>query len=184
MRDIRPWKVLHSEYLIQRRWLNVRQDRVQTGRGYTIDEFHVLEIPSWACICCFSKQGELILTRQYRHGVRRVTLELPAGVLEPNETPLEGAKRELFEETGYASEDWTLLTTLRPEPSRHTHLAYCFVARGAEYHRDQQLDDEEDLVVEPVPIARVMPLIETGQLDHAVHVAALLLAHQRGLFPG
>lgn len=181
MTMIRAWRVLGSEYLLQKRWLSVRQDRVETGRGIVIDEFHVLEVPSWACICCISTQNELVLIRQYRHGVGRVTLELPAGVIEEDETPLAGAQRELFEETGYTSENWTALTKLAPDPARQTHVAHCFVAREARLTHPQRLDDAEDLAVERVPVAQVRSLIDDGTLDHAVHVAALLLASQRGL---
>jgi 8-oxo-dGTP pyrophosphatase MutT (NUDIX family) len=182
MREIRAWQVLASEYLVQKPWLRLRQDRVRTGRGTTIDEFHVLEVPTWACVCCIAEDGQLVLIRQYRHGIGQLTLELPAGVIEPNETPLQGAQRELFEETGYTSDDWSALATFAPEPARHTHLAHCFLARGAKHTSQQSLDELEDLVVETFPASELMQLIETGAITHAVHVAALLLAQQRGLF--
>lgn len=182
MREIRPWEVLYSEYLLQRRWLNLRRDRVMTGRGVTIDEFHVLEYPSWACTCCVTTDGQLVLIRQYRHGVGRVTLELPAGVIESTETPLAGAKRELLEETGFASDQWTPLTSLAPEPARHTNLAHCFIASAATEVDKPTLDDAEDLRVETVPLSDVRRLIDSGGITHAVHVAALLLALSRGYF--
>lgn len=177
----RPWKILQSEYLVQKSWLSVRQDRVRTGRGMIIEEYHVLEVPSWACVICLSGQGELVLIRQYRHGVSRLTLELPAGVIEPDETPLAAAQRELFEETGYTSDNWASLATLTPEPARHTHLAHCFVAHEAVPSHHQNLDDSEDVLVEAVPLDRVLSLIQEGKLTHAVHIAALLLARERGL---
>jgi 8-oxo-dGTP pyrophosphatase MutT (NUDIX family) len=183
MQRLRPWQVLDSKYLLNKRWLNVRQDRVRTGRGVTLEEFHVLEVPSWACICCISESSELILTRQYRHGAGSITLELPAGVIEPEETPLAGAQRELFEETGFTAPNWSLLATLRPEPARHTHLAYCFLATGATLTHAQSLDEAEDLVVETVPASSARDLIERGELTHAVHVAAVSIALARGLIP-
>lgn len=181
MREIRPWQVLESDYLVKRPWLNLRQDRVVTGHGAIIDEFHVLESPTWACVCCIDEDGQLVLIRQYRHGIGRVTLELPAGVIESSETPLQGAERELFEETGYSSDDWTDLATFAPEPARHTHLAHCFVARRARRTGAQSLDEVEDLAVETFAVSQLSRLIETGEITHAVHVAALLWAKQRGL---
>ena len=181
MRVIRAWQVLASEYLVRRPWLSLRQDRVRMGNGTTIDEFHVLEVPTWACVCCIAEDGQLVLIRQYRHGIGQLTLELPAGVIEPNETPLAGAQRELFEETGYTSSDWSALATFAPEPARHTHLAHCFVARGAKRTSQPSLDEFEDLVVETFRASELMQLIETGAISHAVHVAALLLAKQRGM---
>jgi len=181
MREIRAWQVLESDYLVERPWLKLRQDRVVTGHGAAIDEFHVLEVPAWACVCCVDESGALVLIRQYRHGIERVTLELPAGVIEPGESPLQGARRELFEETGYTSDDWAPLHTFAPEPARHTHLAHCFVARRARNTSPQSLDEVEDLEVETYPASELMRLIETGEVTHAVHVAALLWAKQRGL---
>ncbi|HEU5075140.1 MAG TPA: NUDIX hydrolase, partial [Polyangiaceae bacterium] len=179
--EIRAWQVLESRYLVERPWLSLRQDRVMTGHGTNIDEFHVLEVPTWACVCCIDENGCLVLIRQYRHGIGRVTLELPAGVIESSETPLEGARRELLEETGYTSDDWTALPTLAPEPARHTNHAHCFVARHARRTGQQNLDEVEDLAVELFPASDLMRRIEAGEITHAVHVAALLWAKQRGL---
>ena len=184
MREIRAWQVLESEYLVEKPWLKLRQDRIVTGRGAVIDEFHVLEVPTWACVCCLDEDGQLVLIRQYRHGLGRVTLELPAGVIEPGETPLEGAQRELFEETGYTSDDWTALVSFAPEPARHTHTAHCFVARRAKRTSAQDLDELEDLAVETFPRSDLTRLIETSEITHAVHIAALLWAKQRGLLEG
>ena len=181
MSNVSPWRVLDSQYLLKKRWLNVRQDRVETGRGVVIDEFYVLESPSWACVCCVSNERELVLIRQYRHGVGRVTLELPAGVIENDETPELGARRELREETGYVAERWLQLPTLTPEPSRHTHRAHCFVALDARPAHSQTLDEAEHVEVVRIPLSRITELVTSGQLDHAVHVAAVLLARSMSL---
>jgi 8-oxo-dGTP pyrophosphatase MutT (NUDIX family) len=181
MSTITPWQVLASRYLLKKHWLNVREDRVRTGRGAIIDEFHVLEAPSWACVLCVSVDRELILIRQYRHGAREVTLELPAGVIEGDETPEAGARRELREETGYVAERWIELVNLNPEPSRHTHRAHCFVALEARPDHGQALDLVEQVEVVRVPVARTLDLVHSGQVDHAVHVAALLLARAMNL---
>lgn len=181
MSTITPWQILDSRYLLEKRWLRVREDRVKTGSGVVIDQFHVLEAPSWACICCVSAERELILIRQYRHGASEITLELPAGVIESDETPEAGARRELVEETGYVSKHWVHLLTLNPEPSRHTHRAHCFVALEARPDRIQALDAAEQVEVVKVRVDDVLSLIESGQLDHAVHVAALLLARNMNL---
>jgi len=181
MSTITPWQVLDSRYLLRKRWLNVREDRVKTGGGAIIDEFHVLEAPSWACVLCVSVDRELVLIRQYRHGAKEVTLELPAGVIEDDEMPEVGARRELREETGYVADRWIDLATLNPEPSRHTHRAHCFVALDARPDHEQALDLAEQVEVVRFPAARALELVQSGQLDHAVHVAALLLARSMNL---
>ena len=178
---MKRWEVLDSRYLLERRWLKVREDCVRTSSGHVIDEYHVLETPCWACVCCVTQGQQLVLIEQYRHGRGALTWELPAGVLEGTETPLEGAQRELREETGYAAEQWTDLGWLTPEPARATNRAYLFAATGAARVDEQALDDSEDVRVHLVPLDAVDELLAERRIEHAVHVAALLLAKQRGL---
>jgi 8-oxo-dGTP pyrophosphatase MutT (NUDIX family) len=173
------WEVLESRYLLERHWLKLREDRVRTANGVVIDQFHVLEQPSWAAVICVTESGDVVLSEQYRHGARKVTLELPAGVIEPSEDPLAGAKRELSEETGYESDDWVHLLSTHPEPSRHAHSAYFFVARGAKQRSAQALDSTESVRVRTMPLADLDALLEA--LGHAAHIGALLLAERRGL---
>lgn len=182
MSRVDAWKVLESRYLLEQRWLKLREDRVRTASGVVIDRFHVLEQPNWAAVICVTDAGEVVLSEQYRHGAQRVTLELPAGVIEPHEEPLVGAKRELREETGYESEDWVHLMSIHPEPSRHAHTAHFFVARGARKQTEQELDSTENVLVRTLPLADLDGLV--AALGHGVHIGALLLAERRGLLQG
>lgn len=178
-KSLRPWQVLESRYLLERQWLRLREDRVRTSNGTVIDQFHVLEQPSWAAVVCVTESGEIVLSEQYRHGAREVTLELPAGVIDEREEPLEAARRELLEETGYAAEDWCPLLRIRPEPSRHDHWAHFYVARGARLRSPQKLDASEQVNVRTLPLSHLERAI--ASLSHAAHIGALLLAERRGL---
>src|SRR5262245_48087811 len=104
---LRAWQVLSSEVVLSRRWIEIRQDRVKLASGHEIDEFHVVHGPSWAAVLCLTEAGEVVLVRQYRHGIGGESLELPAGVIDRDEAPLAAARRELREETGYVSDAWT-----------------------------------------------------------------------------
>lgn len=181
---MKHWEVLASRTLIDKRWLRVREERVRTGSGHVIEEFHVLDAPSWACVCCVSVDRELVLIEQYRHGRGAITLELPAGVIEVGESPRAGAERELREETGYVAEQWRSLGCLTPEPARGTHRAHLFVATGAQRRGEPELDASEDVRVRRFPLEAVGALLDEGRVEHAVHVAALLLAQRHGLLGG
>ena len=95
------WKVLSSEYLIRKPWLTARCDRLELPDGRIMPEYYVLEYPDWVNVIAITKDGKFVMERQYRHALGVEAYELPCGVMENGETPLEAAKRELLEETGY-----------------------------------------------------------------------------------
>ena len=101
MTDHLKWKTLSTEYLIKRKWLTARRDTVQLPDGRINEEYYILEYPDWVNVIAVTKDGKFVMERQYRHGAGEVGYELPCGVMEPDESPLCGAQRELLEETGY-----------------------------------------------------------------------------------
>ena len=180
-RPLAPWQVLSRRTLVSRRWLEVHEDRVRLANGRELAEFHVIDSPHWAAVLCVSKDDEVVLVRQYRHGIQGESLELPAGVIEPDEEPLAAAKRELGEETGYSAERWEPILSVATEPSRHTVRAHFFCALGATPAVERALDESEDIEVVRVPRQELFGLIESGRIVHGVHVGAILYAAQRGL---
>lgn len=180
----RRWKRLSSKYLIERWWMNLRQDHVRLPHGAEMEEYHVLEYPDWTCIVPVTGSGELVMVEQYRYGIDVVTLELPGGAIVDDEPPLEAARRELQEETGFGGGEWSFLGKAAPDPSRHTNWAWFYVARGVEDLGLQSLDEGEHIQVRTVPVDEAVRMATAGELEHAVHVAALLWADKNGLLTG
>jgi ADP-ribose pyrophosphatase len=180
---LRPWEVLSSEVVLSRRWIEIRQDRVKLASGHEIDEFHVVHGPSWAAVLCVTEEGDVVLVRQYRHGIGAESLELPAGVMDAGESPLAAAQRELREETGYVSDSWTSLGAVATEPSRHTVVAHFFFAGRAHLTDGRALYASEEMETVRVPASELVALVEGGEIVHGVHVGAILRAARRGLIP-
>ena len=182
--DVRPWRVLSSEYLAKKPWYTVRVDRVELPNGIVIPEYWVSEYPPWVNVVAMTEDDQVVLVRQYRHGAGQVHFEIPAGVTDPDDLSLESAaRRELLEETGFEGGSWSPLLTVSANPALQNNLTHTFLAEGVRKTRDPDLDASEDLRVHVVSLADVERLIETGGFLQALHVAPLLkllLSRQRG----
>ena len=165
---IEAWKVLETNYIHPR----FRVDKCALPNGKFLDAT-IFEFRSWANIVALTKNNEVVLIKQYRHGVKEVLWEIPGGVVEDGEDPLDGVKRELLEETGYTASEFIRVGTLYPNPALQTNTMYCFLALEAEKVTEQSLDDGEDIEVHLVPLNELVPMIQSGQFIHALQVAAL-----------
>lgn len=167
------WEVLSSEHLFRRPWLTVRKDCVKLPTGQINDEFYVLEYPDWVNVIAITKDGDYVMERQYRHGLGVTCYEICAGVVEEGEPPLEAAKRELLEETGYAGGEWEEIMTVCGNSSTTNNYTHCFVARGVEKVAGQHLDRTEDIKVELLSREQVKELMDGNCLTQALMLAPL-----------
>ena len=101
------WRILKSDVLLDRPpWLRVSVEKVRLPDGRIVDDYHQVELQDFTAVFVLDVEGKILAIRSYRHALGKETLNLPGGVLEPGETPLEGARRELLEETGHEAENW------------------------------------------------------------------------------
>jgi len=168
---LKPWKVLESTYLRPR----FRLDQCKLPNGKLLDAT-VFEFRTWANVLAITKDQKAVLVRQYRHGVKEVFLELPGGIVEDGEDPLDGIKRELLEETGYVSANMIEVGRIYPNPAIQTNQLYCFIAFDAEKASGQNLDDGEDIEVDLIPLDELIELAKSGQFSHALNIAVLFKA--------
>lgn len=172
-KDPMEWEVLETEYLFNRPWLTARRDKVKLPTGAEINEFYVLEYPEFCNIIAITEDGKYILERQYRHAQRLTAFEIPAGCVEKDETPIEGAKRELYEETGYAGGEWSHLMTISPNAGACTNYSHTFVAKGVKKVSSQHLETTEDIKIYLADEQEVIKMLKNDEFHQAMMAAPL-----------
>lgn len=168
------WKSLYSEYIIKRPWLTARRDKIELPDGRIIPEFYVLEYPEWVNVIAITTDGKFVMERQYRYAADSTNYEIPCGVMEQGETPLEAAMRELKEETGYGGGQWRELMCISANPTSMTNMTHCFVATGVEKVSDQHLDATEELEVHLLSRDEVLALLQNNEMIQSLMIAPLL----------
>ena len=158
------WTIRHSEYIYKSRWLTVRKDAVRTDKGVDIDDFYVLEYPTWVNVIAITKEGKFVIEQQYRHGIQQQVYELCAGVCEANEEPLDAVQRELLEETGYIGGTWSLIGRYAPNPNSMNNWCYSFLAVGVEKSQEPHQEPTENILIHQASAKEVLSMMKSGKI--------------------
>ncbi len=169
--SMKPWKILDSNHIRPQ----IRIDKCELPNGKLLDAT-VLEFRTWANIVAITKDQEVVLVRQYRHGGKKDFLEFPGGIVEDGEDPLLGIQRELLEETGFKASKVIEVGALYPNPAMQTNQLFCYLAFDVEKVALQDLDDGEDIEVELIHVDELIALVKSGELSHALDVAVFFQA--------
>ncbi len=163
MTDPQPWRVLSSETLLDfSPWLRVIRQAVALPNGAHIPDYVLTPGRDYSMVLALTDDEQVLLVKQYKHGLGRVVLDFPAGYLDtPAEDPLACAQRELREETGYAARTWIPLGKWALDSNRATTGAHLFFARGLTRVAEPRLDDTEALVHFTVPLRDIPALLQT-----------------------
>jgi 8-oxo-dGTP pyrophosphatase MutT (NUDIX family) len=173
------WEQIRSEKLLETPYFTLRSDALRLPDGSVKDPYFVLERPDAAIIFPLTREGEVVLVRQYRPPLERMELGLPAGLVEEGEEPEAAARRELAEETGYSGGEWEPLGSLASSPSLKDNWAYLFLARGVEQTAAPDPDEHELVETVKVPAEALLGLISSGEIVSSSGVVAVMLALQR-----
>jgi len=177
------WKLLSSEYICKEPWATLRRDTCELPDGRINDHYYVLEYPDWVNMVGITAQNELLVIKQYRHGAGILSLEIPAGTMEPGENPQEAAVREMLEETGYQFEKIEEIATLYANPATSGNVTYTYLMTGGQKVQEQELDEHEEIDVFLIPLKEAKAMLLENKFSQALHSSALFYAFNKlGLF--
>jgi len=171
--SIEPWltKGINTEYTTKIFKVLSKEMKLES-EGITAT-FSVLEAPDWINVIPLTPEREIVLVEQYRYGIDLPTLELPGGMCDPGEDPLETSKRETLEETGYASEEWISLGKVSSNPAIMDNYTHTFLALNCHKVKEQQLDGNERINVHTMPLEEFLEMVHQGEVTHSLVVAAV-----------
>ena len=178
-----PWELVGEEHKGDFEIFRARALHARSPRDGSEHTFHVADAPDAVTVVAVTEDEQLVMVRQWRHPLQRVTLETPSGIIEDGESPEEAAVRELREETGYAGGEPRVIGCVVINPSWQTSRLYAVVIRGVSRAGEKELDDGEDTRVACVPVARIKQMVLDGEVDASPVVAALALwdwGHRNG----
>lgn len=188
------WEEISREHIVQDQWIDFRKSAYRYPDGRVFEPFYTYSRRDYCVIVASDEDGNYLCVRQFRQGIKEVTTEFPAGgierkdgreyasgarVAEQAEEALEAAKRELMEETGYVSDDWTHLITIPSNATIADNYAHIFMAKGCRPAGDQHLDETEVLNVIRCSGQEIEDMIRQGKFQQAMHVMAWLMAKER-----
>lgn len=172
MPDVTRWPLVNSCPGPSYRVFSIRTDTARSPRTGREHDFYILESADWVNVIPLRSDGQVVMVRQYRHGIREFTLELPGGLVNPGDTPLDAARRELLEETGYQAEEITLLGAAHPQPAILANRHHTFLATNVWQTTALNLDEGEDVQVVLLPLSEVQRRIAGGEITNGMVILA------------
>ena len=174
------WQTNESKYLFKDTWMTVRADTCTKPDGKIVTPYYVYEFPDWVTAFAITKEGKVIIEKQYRHALGQVHYEIPGGCVDKSDPSFQAAvARELLEETGYKFDHIEFIGNTSANPSTNANMMHLFLATGGEYVQKPDLDEGEDIEVHLFTIEEVKELVKTNQIIQSMHVTCILYALDR-----
>ena len=167
--------MLATEFLQDCAVFSVSRTLAKSPRTGESHPFYRIDSTDWVNIVPITPAGDVVMVRQYRHGLDDFTIEIPGGMVDPGETPAQAAGRELLEETGYRAAEIVPLGGINPNPALFGNTLHAFVGRNVEWVEDVRNESTEETHVEVVSPAELRRLVRTGAVNHALVITALYL---------
>ena len=171
---LKPWEKIGSQSLGDYRIFRLRQDRAISPRTGQAHDFFVIDSVNWVNVVATTPDGNVIMIEQYRHGSATIELEIPGGMIDPEDTSPEAAAiRELREETGYAGEKSRIIGQCFPNPAIMSNTCFTVLVEHCHCVHPVEFDHGEDLLTRLVPISQISELVASGKIKHSLVLVGL-----------
>lgn len=171
--DLAAWEVMSRREHARCVVFDVIEKRCRHPKRGTEGDFYVLESRDWVNVLPVTPEGELVLVRQWRFGVEAFSWEIPGGIMDAGESPVEAGLRELVEETGFEARSSRLLGQISPNPAILSNTCFFVLAEGVSLSGAQDWDQHEEIEVKLFPIDEVYAMAARGDIVHSLVVNAL-----------
>ena len=179
--SLKTWTVLKENPIADMGIFQLHERFVRSPRTGAERRIAIVHTRDWVNMIPLTPDGQVVLVRQWRHGTRTFTLEIPGGLVDPGESPVEAAAREVREETGYAGDPPVLLGTVEPNPAFLDNYCYTYLIENCERVGEQRMDEGEDIEVVTLSLAEIPARIAHGEIQHALVICGFwwLAQHDR-----
>ncbi len=174
---MKNWKSLKKEILFETRYFKLIAEECETFKGLKMPRYYTFDFPDWVQVYAQTAANEVVLVKQYRYPGRDWFYELPGGTTNADrkEEPLTAAQRELREETGYTSSDWSKVGEHYPNPALMNNKCHVFLAKNCIKTHPTELDPFEELSTELVAHDKIEKLFIGENKCHSLMLASLYL---------
>lgn len=170
------WKIDKKETVFSCPWFRVEKESIRIPKKNILSDYFLTYSADIVTIVALDPENKMLILKEYKHGYGKETFTLPSGIIEKNESPLAAAKRELLEETGYTSEDFTLIAKTFPNPTNGKFCKYTFLAHRISKKSAQKLDQTEEIKVFKKDLKTVLKMIQKNTLKSDLNIASFFTA--------
>ncbi len=171
----KPWKIHSSKELLDTPIFKVHVDSSECPRTGRKGNFYKFKFGNWVNVVAVTPEDEIVMIRQFRHGSRKLELEIPGGLIDPTDPdPVHAGLRELMEETGYSGKNARIIGEVCPNPALQDNICYTILVQNASKSSEPAMEDCEDIETCLMPLAKIRRLVRDGKIKHGLVLNALM----------